>query len=318
MSLGPDLQQATIRLLEIHFEGYFMCRIATDPDPSNEHRGMSGYTMALPRETRLDQIIRMQVDEEFARKNARAPLHDLGKEIGVRVVDARFDGVTYAPAAAALKDARVELLGKNQPFADGPVFESRNNIVGNDDAMAFVIQPFDLRIVGPGATITARDYLDPAEPAKQTWQFTDPAAYARRISTCQITGDTEVAQAVNVFDPYGYFRDRRRTLERLIERDRARLPDADPALRAALEADIQGYESRIYQLEFWGDRIINKIQMRVDWEFEINGPQAVDGALGGRVDVAQPWRIGFWFGGWDGDLLIGFARGTLGLPFLPS
>ena len=136
MSLGPDLQLATIRLLEIHFEGYFMCRIATDPDPSNEHRGMSGYTMALPRETRLDQIIRLQVDEEFARKNARAPLHELGKEIGVRVVDARFDGATYAPAAAALKDARVELLGKNQPFADGPVFESRNNIVGNADAMA--------------------------------------------------------------------------------------------------------------------------------------------------------------------------------------
>ena len=100
--------------------------------------------------------------------------------------------------------------------------------------------------------------------------------------------------------------------------DRDRQAGADPALRAKLEADIQSYQSRIYQLEFWGDRIISKIQMRVDWEFEINGPQVVDGALGGRVDVAQPWRIGFWFGGWDGDLLIGFARGTLGLPFLPS
>ena len=58
--------------------------------------------------------------------------------------------------------------------------------------------------------------------------------------------------------------------------------------------------------------------MRVDWEFEINGPQAIVGSLGGRVDTAQPWRTRLWFGGWDGDLLIGFARGTLALPFLPS
>ena len=112
MSLGPDLQQATIRLLEVHFEGYFMCRIATDPDPSNEHRGMSGYTMALPRETRLDQIIRLQVDEEFARKNARAPLHDLGKDIGVRVVEevngaaVEFTIATDMPAATQLLSPR--------------------------------------------------------------------------------------------------------------------------------------------------------------------------------------------------------------------
>lgn len=318
MTDALDLQQAAIRLLDVHFEGYFMCRIATDPDPSNEARGMSGYTMALPRETKLDQIIRMQIDEAFAKQNARPPMMDLGKQIGVRVTDVRFDGATYAPAAAALVGAAVDLRGRNQPFADGPVFESRNNIVGNDDAMAFVIQPFELAITGPRATITARDYLDPAQPDKQTWQFTDPAAYARRISTCQITGDTEVAQAVNVWDPYGYFRDRRRTLERLIEADLARLPLAPPDERARLEAAIQGYKSRIYQLEFWGDRIISKIQMRVDWDFAINGPQAIAGELGGTVDVHQPWPIKFWFGGWDGDLLIGFARGVLSLPFLPA
>lgn len=318
MTDALDLQQASIRLLEVHFEGYFMCRIATDPDPSNEGRGMSGYTMALPRETKLDQIIRLQIDEDFAKKNAREPLNDLGKQIGVRVTDVRFDGTTFGPAAKALVGGTVDLVGRNQPFADGPVFESRNNIVGNDDAMAFVIQPFELVIAGPGATITARDYLDPTQPDKQTWQFTDPAAYARRISTCQITGDTEVAKAVNVFDPYGYFRDRRRTLERLIERDTALLPLAPPEEQIRLEAAIQGYKSRIYQLEFWGDRVISKIQTRVDWQFAINGPQAVTGGIGGQVDVHQPWPIRFWFGGWDGDLLIGFARGVLSVPFLPA
>lgn len=312
-----DLIRATARLLEIDFEGYFACRIATDPDPSNEARGMSGYTMALPRETKLDQIIRLRIDDAYLARNARPPLLDMKLPLGVKVTGARFDGEPYRPAVAALAGATVDLVGKDPPFADGPVFESRNNIVGNDDAMAFVIVPFQLVITGPGATLTATDYLDPADPSKQTWQFTDPAAYARRISTCQISGDTEVAEAVNVFDQYGYFRDRRRFLEREIERAVARQSGCDDAARARLEADIQGYRSRIFQLERWGDRIINKIQMRVDWKHDINGPQTVTGSLGGAVDATTPWQFGVWFGGWDGDLLIGYARGTLKVPFQP-
>ena len=313
-----DLLKATARLLEIDFEGYFACRIATDPDPSNERRGMSGYTMALPRETKLDQVIRLQVDAEYLRRNARPPLPDMRIRIGVSVTGVRFDGTPYAPAADALRGATVDLLGKDPPFGDGPVFESRNNIVGNDDAMAFVIVPFQLAITGPGASLTATDHLDPADPTKQTWQFVDPAAYARRISTCQIEGDTEVAEAVNVFDCYGYFRDRRKFLEREIARATAALPGADAPTRAQLEADIQGYRSRIFQLERWGDRIISKIQTRVDWKHDINGPQTVTGELGGVVDTATPWQFGVWFGGWDGDLLIGYARGTLKVPFQPG
>ncbi|MBE7448333.1 MAG: hypothetical protein HS111_05450 [Kofleriaceae bacterium] len=316
--LGADLLAATARLLEIDFEGYFACRIATDPDPSNEGRGMSGYTMALPRETRLDQIIRLQVDAEYLARNARPPLPDMAIRIGVGVTSVRYDGAPFAPAAQALAGATVELVGSDRPFADGPVFESRNNIVGNDDAMAFVIAPFHLVIRGPGATLTATDYLDPADPTRQTWQFTDPAAYARRISTCQVEGDAEVAEAVNVYDPYGYFRDRRRFLEREIARAEAALPGAEPATRARLEADIQGYRSRIFQLERWGDRVISKIQTRVDWRHDLNGPQTVTGALGGTADTGTPWRVAMWFGGWDGDLLIGYTRGRLTLPFLPA
>ncbi len=313
-----DVLKATARLLELDFEGYFACRIATDPDPSNEARGMSGYTMALPRETRLDQIIRLQVDADYLARNARPPLPDMGIRIGVHVTGARFEGAPYAPAVAALRGATVDLRGTDPPFADGPVFESRNNLVGNDDAMAFVIAPFQLAITGPGAALSATDYLDPADPSKQTWQFTDPAAYARRLSTCQIGGDTEVAEAVNVFDSYGYFRDRRRFLEREIGRALAALPGADEATRARLEADLQGYRTRIFQLERWGDRIISKIQTRVDWRHDINGPQTVTGSLGGVVDTATPWQFAAWFGGWDGDLLIGYARGTLKVPFQPG
>ncbi len=64
--------------LDINFDGYFLCRLATDPDPTNEERGMSGYTMALANEDPLDQVIRLQVSPEWLERNARPPLLGYG------------------------------------------------------------------------------------------------------------------------------------------------------------------------------------------------------------------------------------------------
>ena len=49
--------------LTIHFEGYWQCRQATDPDPSRDKRGASGYTFAIGNENDLDEIIRLQRDD---------------------------------------------------------------------------------------------------------------------------------------------------------------------------------------------------------------------------------------------------------------
>ena len=54
------------------------------------------------------------------------------------------------------------------------------------------------------------------------------------------------------------------------------------------------------------------------WRWTIKGPKTFFGDIGGTVDTAQPWPIEFWMGGWDGDLLIGYMKGTLGLPFTPA
>ena len=45
-------------MLDIQFEGYFQCRFATDPDPSDERRGVSGPTFAAPGEPDLERTIR--------------------------------------------------------------------------------------------------------------------------------------------------------------------------------------------------------------------------------------------------------------------
>lgn len=302
--------------LDINFDGYFMCRLATDPDPTNEERGMSGYTMALANEDPLDQVIRLQASPEWLKRNARPPLLNMDISVGVSVKSALFNGVSYEGASNVI-GAKVYLDGVDFPLP-GPTFESRNSTVGSDDTFAFVVNPFNLRIEqeSTGVKLTATDYVDPNNPALALWQVNDPAIYSRRLPNCATIGDTEVEEALNVFDAYGYFRDRRRYLDKLI-RDTSAMRDNTTSKpeRDQLDAQIQSYKSRIYQLEFWGDRVINKIQAKVIWAYDINGPQQVEGDLGGKVDTTQPWKMSYWFGGWDGDLLLGYMRGTLGVPF---
>jgi hypothetical protein len=303
-------------ILDINFDGYFMCRLATDPDPTNEERGMSGYTMAVAYEDPLDQVIRLQASPDWLKRNARPPLLDMGISVGVNVKSALFNGVSYDGAHKVI-GAKVYLDGVDFPLP-GPTFESRNSTVGSDDTFAFVVNPFNLRIEQEetGVKLTASDYVDPKDPALALWQVNDPAIYSRRLPYCASGDDTEVEEALNVFDAYGYFRDRRRYLDKLI-RDTTAMRDNTKSKpeRDQLDAQIQSYKSRIYQLEFWGDRVISKIQTKVSWAYDINGPQQVEGDLGGKVDTTQPWKMSYWFGGWDGDLLLGYMRGTLGVPF---
>jgi hypothetical protein len=308
------------KLLEIQYQGYFFCRLATDPDPTNEQRGVSGYTMALVHEDPLDQVIRLQIDEDFAARNLREPAQRMSLKVGVDVCGVTFDGESFEPAASALRGAKLSLKGVTPPF-DGPIFDSRNNIVGSDDNMMFVVNPFELEIQSDRVTIAATDYLNPADPQQQIWQIEDPSTYARRLPTAFSGSSTTAMAAIRVFDGYAYFRARLQFLKQRIaelEGDRSGPPDAGD--RAELEGRIEAMRSRVYQLEFWGDRVINKLGFQLTYSFNVNGPQRVTGAeqLGGEIDYDHPWPVTFWFGGWDGDLLIGYMQGTLGIPFQPS
>ncbi len=359
------------KYLTLHFEGYFACRIATDPDPTNEARGMSGYTMALSTEAKLDQIIRLQVDREYLERNNRPPMRQMGVyqelERGVYVRDVTFDGQSW-PQGDSLLGARVYLRGRDRPF-DGPTFESRNNITGSDDNLSFVVDPFDLQI-GPDKVpeasknddywqICARDILNPAQPEQKIWQILDPAIYGRRLTQSVEVDSPEVAEALNVFDLYGYFYDRRRFLQQQIEdltgeidrleqicsasgetpsveiRDLEQqiqdLKKEDPLrspeqLKYLYQVQQEQFKSRLYQLEFWGDRVISKLGTQVNWSFKINDPlsyQIVNNETqqsnlcGGAIDMKQSWPVEFWFGGWDGDFLTGYMRGSLNVPFTP-
>lgn len=318
MSENRPSNERFARLLQVQYEGFFMCRLATDPDPTNEQLGVSGYTMALVPEDPLDQVIRLQADKKFVKKNLRAPAEQMGIRIGVDVNNVLYDGNPYEPGLAALRGARVSLEGQNPPF-DGPIFDSRNNIVGSDDEMSFVVNPFEMVIRGRGVTIRAVDHLNPADPSQKIWEIEDPSTYARRLPSAFSGSSTQVMSILRVFDQFTYFNDRLRYLrQRMAHLEGQRKPRKE---NAELETEIQTLQSRIYQIEFWGDRFFNKMGFQLTYSFRVNGSQVIEdrkNALKGTADTAHPWPVTFWFGGWDGDLLVGYMQGSLGIPFLPE
>jgi hypothetical protein len=129
-------------MLWLKFGGWFQCRLPTDPDPTDEPRGVSGYAVAVAGEPDLDRIIRVQPPVVERR---HCPT------VGVSVKAVFQDG---ALADHPLLGARVELL-------DNPKFEGRNGIIA--EAGFEPIVPFHLRI-SKGTFSLQRRHQDAESP----------------------------------------------------------------------------------------------------------------------------------------------------------
>ena len=79
-SRGANYQPMRLQMLRLSFEGWFQCRLATDPDPPDEVRGVSGWTFAVAGEPDLDRVIRLQPAGTITRSG--------GPTVGVTVTKA--------------------------------------------------------------------------------------------------------------------------------------------------------------------------------------------------------------------------------------
>jgi hypothetical protein len=283
-------------VLELDFEGWWQCRFATDPDPTDDPRGVSGPTFTVAGEPRFDRVIRFQepVSPRFPHE------HDVG--VAVRAV--RVEG---RPAPGhPLVGAAVELCG-------GAQFHQRN-LVLVEQAFQVIVDPFDLRVSGDGIVLRRAALWDVTRPHLTFADvFLEPATVAPRMNQIE-TRSAIVAEATGVMD-YGEARAQRaRDLAAMLERTTD--PTARAALRKRLEVLSEDWELTGMQLaatQFLG--------MRASWSFDLEGaPQVGDpeGRLGGRVGTSQFWSVAFWFGGYDVDALCGYTRGTLSAPFVPE
>ena len=279
-------------MLRLYFEGWFQCRLATDPDPTDEPRGASGFTFAVAGEPDFDRVIRFH--------DPVAP-RSYGPEVGVfvrRVVQ----GSATADSNHPLVGARIHLDGE-------PKFEARNYVLR--DSSQGPIVPFQLRISevdgeDPGISIVREDHLYPPKPELPLHKI-PLRNLMRRGSWIPLTIDpVRIAQATGILDPVALRAERKALLERDLQHTE------DPVEQAALR-------QRIDQLGLNGPnkQQLNAMTYYNDTRFEMNGPSEVidpEGRLGVVPDGELNWPIAFWMGAWDSDALCGFVSGILTIP----
>lgn len=128
-------------LVVLSVTGFMQVRLATNPDPTDEPRGVSGYTFALPGEPDLDRLLR--TSKPVAPRTHAPP-------IGMQVSGVAIDGTPVA--THPLLGATFDLLGAAK-------FESVNEVMMEQGTEA--LEPFDVELVKGAFRLQRRAYLDP-------------------------------------------------------------------------------------------------------------------------------------------------------------
>lgn len=268
------------------FAGWLQVRLATNPDPPDEPRGISGYTFSLPGEPDLDRLLRTS-DPVAPRSH--------GPAIGVFVRSVAIDGTTVA--AHPLVGARVDLRS-------GPIFQSVNDVVMAAGIEA--LEPFDLELTHGAFRLRRRDYLDPSQPDLTVYTASPELLAERR--TADVTLSTVLLQeAIGSTDAVGY----RATRLALLQADLA--TTKDPVARAALGR-------RISELEITDpdDRRTMSMTFIETRHYQLNGPTDLVDPAGWLAGLAtyQTFACDLAMSAWDADALSAYAVGTLTLPTL--
>lgn len=281
-------------MLTLHFEGWFQCRFATDPDPSDDPRGLSGPTVVAPGEPPMDCKLRTQgfVCPRWPRSAAD----------GVFVRKVTLNGADV-PGSHPLLGARFVLRDAEY---------QQRNLIYVDQPFEAPIDPFEVMIEAQsGVRLERKALWDVVHPEYTIDDvFLNRALLEPRINRICVQ-DPEVAEATGFLD-YGAVRaGRKSALERMWEET------LDPTARAALRQRIVSIDNDRFLV---GEMLAAQqfMGMKASYAFTLNSCPTVydpEAALGGSIGTSQVWPISFWMGGYDVDTMCGYMRGCLQLPF---
>lgn len=136
-------------MLTISFQGWIQVRLATDPDPFDEPRGISGYVRTLPGEPDFDRIIRLH--HPVAPRPHTPPT-------GVFVSTVAVNG---QPQAGHV------WIGAPVEWLHGPKFEGRNGIIAED--VLEPVLPFVMRVTAAGWHLERGVGAQHQHPFKELW-----------------------------------------------------------------------------------------------------------------------------------------------------
>lgn len=301
--------------LTLNFEGWFQMRMATDPDPTDELRGVSGYTFALAGEPDLDALVHLQPDEPGVWQRKFGPGDDDGPNLPVGA-KSNWGGPRVGVTVTSASDA--SYVGARVAFVDGAQILEHNGVLVRNDF--FFIDPLRVRVFDAnGKTlIERRDWANPSDPSMPLWEATS-AQLERRQPTTMQSNSPMVALATGLKDASNETcianrLERKRNLEALLKKTK------DATERAALVTRI---EQLAIVEQWWNlavgtfnnrpiDRRAHQLTLLFDgWNIGVNGDVYANEPGG---DPSQEWPLSFWMGGWDGDALCGYIRGTWQIP----
>ena len=338
--------------LDIIFDGYFQCRLATDPDPSNEQRGISGFTYSVAGETLLDPSIWSQAKDiqdaygdkdsafkdplrsnpQFDIKNIREASPDYvnynSRGIGILVKEVQINGEVVSDLTEKMKGFLCRFANRpksNGPF-NGPIFEGRNQITSDGDPDRFTVNPFVFTISSPDDSKMVLSRFDPLDmncPDKQLYQIFPNDVVSRRLPYQRFAmSEDGLAQVGLTMDSLStYFQNRMTWLK-------TKIVEAEAINNPAL---AEAYKSRLYAVNFFtqatgptvlANRLLSRIPLRQLYHHTIRGnasmepiPMADQEFFGPYViDTEKEWEILYYLGQYDGDLMAGWCSGTLSIP----
>lgn len=339
-------------ILDIIFDGYFQCRLATDPDPSNEQRGLSGFTYSVAGETLLDPSIWSQAKDiqlaygnkdaafqdplrsnpQFDIKNIREASPDYenynSRGIGILVKEVQINCEIVPELNDKLKGALCRFANRpqsNGPYK-GPIFEGRNQITSDGDPDRFTVNPFVFTISTPddSKTILSRfDPLDINKPDDQLYQVFPNNVVDRRLpyQRFAMSADGLAEVGLTIDDLNTYFLNRMTWLN-------TKIVEAESIGKVAL---AEAYKSRLYAVNFFtqatgptvlANRLLSRIPLRQLYNHTIRGNASIAPApiadqefFGNHIiDTEKDWEILYYLGQYDGDLMAGWCSGTLSIP----
>jgi hypothetical protein len=268
-------------ILVCSFQGWVQVRLATNPDPTDETRGVSGYTFALPGEPDLDRLLRTS-DPVAPRSH--------GPPIGLFVTRVTVDGIAVPHP----------LVGAQLRLLSGPRFESVNEVIMTQGEEP--LEPFDVELTQGAFRLQRRDYLDPSHPDATVYDVS-PAVLERRRA--QVTSDPSILiEATGGSDPVAF----RKHKLALLEADLRVC--SDPVQRAGLGRRISELK-----IDAPSDHRTASMRFIESRTYALNGPTALTDPGGwlGRLDTFTTFACDIVLGAWDADALSAYTAGTLSM-----
>lgn len=288
----------------LHFEGWAQGRMPTDPDPSYEPRGVSGYSFALPGEPDMDRII------YFQNKKGVIP-RSYTPEVGVYVTGGTEFTTTGEGGEVSFIDK--QKITKGHPLFNAKVDLKKNAVFVSENSTVIyngfgVMNPFIFSVEGKGKSFERRFYADPADPKDKVEEYDIDTLTPYMLNTV-FMDSVQLMSDGAILNRTAYRNERKSNLEAELKHVQEQ-SDQEPKNKN-LKIKIAALNKRIAELNMNDPE--NRRTRQIGTQTLINYPlNAVDAKVDKKaVKPSEDWPITMWFGAWDADSLCFFVNGFI-------